>query len=187
MTVGRDIRSMFPTTRYLTVVLGPPIEREGELPERIPSKHVSWMPMSSFTIELRPPVPPAPYPQENISLSDLNLRELLDNFQQEYDIIYHIGGKTFCYYPASIVTVLNDIDWELQLIKKRESHLVSLSGYTVLELLFDDGKAVFYDPVERAHNSAAKPIDDAFDPINLEKAFKECLDSIWYLIYHSKR
>jgi hypothetical protein len=138
--------------------------------------------MSVFRIEFDPPVPPAPRPFAPLSWDKLQYQKIAEAFPQEYDIAYWIDDRQFRYYPASIVTAINDIQLELDLIRERNNHYMTLSGYTVLELRFSDGRARFYDPVGVGKDRKDKPIGTDFDATAIERAFKSAIDSLLFLV-----
>jgi hypothetical protein len=139
------------------------------------------MPMSNFVIEFRPALPPAPGSQGDISLKSVQVDKVLNAFPQPYDVWYDINGSRYCYYPTSILTMLNDIHLEWELIRKRESHNMTLVGYTVLEMTFTGETICFFDPVERAQGRG-EPIGGEFAADVIEKTFKSALDALWSLI-----
>lgn len=138
--------------------------------------------MSCFTIELEPNVPPAPYSPPAISIDEIVPRRIFYEEENTYDVRYKIDGRTFCYYPASLLTVFYDLFNEWELSKSRTSHNMTLSGYTTLELVFTDGQACFYDPVERARDQKTKPVGEPFDPHLVEQTFKAAVEGLWFLI-----
>ena len=138
--------------------------------------------MSEFRIEFDPPVPPAPHRYSKISLDRLQCDQITRAFSQEYDVIYCIDDKQFRYYPASILTVINDIHWEWEFAKRRESHNMTLSGYTVLDLVFTGEKAQFFDPITPSQSSGKNPVGSEISAGATEVAFKSALDTLLYLI-----
>jgi hypothetical protein len=76
---------------------------------------------------------------------------------------------------------MGDLYFEWECAKKRLSHLMSLSGYTVLEVVYKSGSAEFFDPADFGINR--KPISGLkVDPINLENSFRDAAAAVWELI-----
>lgn len=137
--------------------------------------------MNHFKIMLDPPIPRAPGVYPKISLDMIDLDKTIQAVSQEYNIYYLAAGRYFTYYPASILTIINDIDLEFTLIQKRKSHLMSLSGYTILEMVFTGERVYLFEPFD-VLGSEKKPIGAAFEASYIEQAFKVTLDSLWHLI-----
>ena len=103
--------------------------------------------MSNFSIFFHPPLPSVEIKTTDLSLEALNVRLVLDKYPVYHSIVYTIDGAKFEYYPASVITVLNDLHLELKMLEERRSHHMTLSGYTVLEVRYQNEMAQFYDPL----------------------------------------
>ncbi|CAN0416653.1 unnamed protein product, partial [Phaeothamnion confervicola] len=137
---------------------------------------------STFLIAFEPPILPAetvPVPE---SLEGLDWTEILAVHTQYYDVLYRIDGKLFCYYPADVVTVLSDLHFEWQCARKRQSHVVTLSGYTVLDIDFQGETARFYDPLERSLGSERQSIGGEFSAESIEFGFRSASAAVWNLM-----
>lgn len=138
--------------------------------------------MNGFEVEISPPLPSVPDGKCIMSIQDMDLGKIYESFPQEYFIKYHVNDLTYCYYPSSIVTIINDIFWELDLIKERKTHEMTLSGYCVLEMVFENEQVLFFDPVERTKNALASSIADPFAIEAVEKQFKMAANSLSHLV-----
>lgn len=84
----------------------------------------------------------------------------MNQYHKEHDIIYFVNDRSFRYYPASLVTILNDLYQELESAQNGESHMMTLSGYTVLEIQFRVGKAIFFDPLRHSLEGRNEPLGE---------------------------
>ena len=104
--------------------------------------------------------------------------ELLTTLPQEYNIMFYVEGKLYCYYPSSLATALNDLLWEWDRAKSCKSHEVTLSGYTVLDIVFHDKIVDIHDPLDR------RMVDNASVPlVSIESSFYQsevrgCLNAV---------
>lgn len=133
--------------------------------------------MSEFQITFAPPLPPVVAIDPPMRLDHVDVATITARYRTEHDVLYSIGGMVFAYYPASILTVLNDLHLEWCLIRERGSHDVTLSGYTVLEAVFDKGYFQFRTP---AWPSA--PVCGRFDAAYLERKFRGAVSEVWGLV-----
>lgn len=101
----------------------------------------------AFSIEIQPSVPAESEVCLPADFSNLDYEAILRQHSEEYDVLYHVDGQIFGYYPSSVVTVLNDLHWEWEQTRDRLSHSMTLSGYTVLTIEFIGDLAFFSDPV----------------------------------------
>jgi hypothetical protein len=138
--------------------------------------------MSTFRIEFDPPVPAPWRSYSEISLDRLPYEQIYRAFIQEYDTIYWIDDVSFRYYPASILTVINDIHSEWELIKRRESHQMTLSGYAVLDLFFTREGVQFRHNVGPVGRRRSQPVGATFGASKIETSFKLALDSLLCLV-----
>ena len=106
------------------------------------------------------------------SIIDIDVKSINKNYKIEHRLEYRIGKNVFTYYPASIITILNDLDLELCLIKKRISHSMTLSGYEVLRMEIDSDKATLFDPTSR---SGSNKIAGVFLVDELESKFQKSI------------
>lgn len=98
---------------------------------------------------------------------------------KKYDVRYLVDGRVYGYYPASLLTVLNDLAQELELCERRESHEMTLSGYTVLILEFDEAGGTFSDPVVRGARPAGGQIGEPMAQEEICAAFRSAVHDIW--------
>jgi hypothetical protein len=75
------------------------------------------------------------------------------------------------------LTVLNDLHLEWMNIRSRNSHDVTLAGYTVLEAVFEEGGFQFRDPPW-----PPTPVGDRFDAGYLEETFKTAAGRVWAVV-----
>jgi hypothetical protein len=137
--------------------------------------------MSSFVIAFVPPLQPKERYAFPPSFSELNVERIQAAYSEEHRIEYIVNGEMFTYYPASILTILNDLDLELELIRSREDHLMTLSGYTVLRSEFHDEMTWIIDQVARGPDGHDKVIGD-FPASELEAQFQNALSVVWGVI-----
>lgn len=97
------------------------------------------------------------------------------------DIQYEIGTHTFGYYPAAPIVILNDLISELQLVKSRSSHDMTLSGYKILEMDVVGTNVILYDPVATVQNGYRKAIERPLDVTKVEQAFEKAIGAVWRL------
>lgn len=106
---------------------------------------------------------------------------------QEFDIEYRLGQSIVAYYPSSIANVLADLMEERELLRSRQSHVIRLSGYPVLDVCVSGEVALFYYPHERSLGKDKKPIERAFDIIEVEREFDAAIDATWAVIEEAFR
>lgn len=144
---------------------------------------ISWyfgrtLNVSTFRIEFEPRLPKAETKTTSLSLDHLDVGRILTGHTQEYDVRYRIDQKTIGYYPASIITVLNDMYEEWTLARSRTSHTMTLSGYPVLQVEYDGETALFLDLVQFLKYGIRKPIADPISALDVEAAFRSALEHI---------
>lgn len=133
--------------------------------------------MSKFAIAFNPPLPSTVPIDPPLGIGDLNAPAIITRYDTEHNVVYSIDEKKFCYYPSSILTVLNDIHLEWMCIRERRSHDVTLSGYTVLEAAFEKGSFQFFNPAW-----PPTPVGDRFDTLYLEDQFHLAIAAVWGLV-----
>lgn len=136
--------------------------------------------MATFKIEIDPAMPESAQVAP-MSLEDIDAGNVLDHHPEQYDIIYHLDGRSFRYYSADILTILNDLHQEWELVRSRTPHLMTLSGYTVLEITFEGESAVFLDPVDGLANEK-KRIGDPIWVVAVEEAFHSATEQVLSVI-----
>lgn len=87
-----------------------------------------------------------------------------------YDVRYVICGERFQYYPAPILSVINDLDLELTLVRDRQSHEMTLSGYAVLNVDFVKDGALFRRIGSRSTTLMCDPIQASHMEMKLSRA-----------------
>lgn len=137
--------------------------------------------MTEFAIEFDPKIPGDATGKIDYDLSTLQAKVIMSTIPTEYNLIYVIDGTRFFYYPANILTVLNDLDLELSLVRDRRAHGVTLSGYTVLEIKFENECAHFFDPVGGVGYSRRK-IGTGVDAAELENELMYSIARVWNYI-----
>lgn len=80
--------------------------------------------------------------------------------QPDYDLRYVIGGKLFCYYPASLATLLGDLLGELEALESGKAHNVSMSVYTLLLAEITGDTVTFRDPGPEGNVIGKVPVTD---------------------------
>lgn len=130
--------------------------------------------MSEFSIAFDPPLPTAIIMEPPLRLDELDVGAVRAGYPTEHDVLYSIDRRVFAYYPASILTVLNDIHLEWTLIQERSTHDVTLSGYTVLKAIFEQGGFQFHDPPW-----PPTPVGAPFDAAYLEDRFQAATAAVW--------
>lgn len=133
--------------------------------------------MSRFLITFDPPLPLAVTAEPPLDLAGVDVIAVAAGYPHEHNILLSIDGRIFAYHPASILTVLNDIHLEWMLIRQRVSHDVTLSGYTVLEAIFERESVQFRNP-------AWPPamVGNKFDATCLEDVFQAAAARVWGLV-----
>jgi hypothetical protein len=136
--------------------------------------------MDKFIIEITPELPKL-ISDEIISSDYINLidtKVVLAELSDQYEIIYHLAGNSYRYYPASILTILNDLHIEWELIRSRVPHAMTLSGYTVLAIDFVGEAALFADPLDRSTSGASKRIGEPIWVLSVEEAFRIAIERV---------
>jgi len=134
--------------------------------------------VSTFIIEFKPELPKIKRKTASLSLGGLDFQRILTVHTQEYDVTYRIDHRLFCYYPASILTVINDLHQEWELARSRTSHLMTLSGHPVLEVEFDGETALFLDPVQLLGFRVRKPIGEPISSSAVEATFEAAFQHV---------
>lgn len=134
--------------------------------------------MSSFTIEFKPELPKIKRKTASLSLDGLDFGRILTLHPQEYDVTYRIDHQVFGYYPASIVTVINDLHEEWKLARSRTSHIMTLSGSPVLEIEFEGETAIFLDPSQLLGFRVRKPVGEPMSALGVEATFEAALQHV---------
>jgi len=129
----------------------------------------------SFQIEITPALPRAKS-SKAISLDGLDHGTILDKHPEKYDIIYYVAGQRYAYYPSSILTVLNDLYEEWTLIKGRSPHIMTLSGYTVLDMNFVDDSVRFLKPLPGSPVGRVFLCECPYDTV--EQAFRSATEQV---------
>ena len=142
--------------------------------------------MSSFTIEISPKIAPSQKRVNAIEWDAIDVSAASDRFKQ-YDVHYLVDGRVYGYYPASLLTLLNYLAHELELCERRESHEMTLCGYTVLIIEFDDAGATFSDPVTRGSRAAGGQIGEPMDPEDICGAFRSVVRDVWSIMPRIRR
>ena len=109
-----------------------------------------------------------------------------DRFRK-YDVHYVVDGRVYGYYPASLLTVLNDLAQELELCERRESHEMTLTGYTVLILEFGEAGGTFADPVMRGARLTGGQIGEPMDPDDICAAFRSAVRDVWSIMPRTRQ
>lgn len=133
--------------------------------------------MSEFLITFDPPLPAAAAIDPPSKLGHLDSAAVAAGYATEHDILYSIDGRVFAYYPASILTVLNDVHLEWTLIRERSTHDVTLSGYAVLEAIFEQEGFQFRSPAW-----PPDPVGARFDAALLEATFRAAAAEVWGVV-----
>lgn len=133
--------------------------------------------MSRFLITFDPPLPSAVTAEPSLDLAGVDVATVVAAYPHEHNVLISIDESIFAYCPASILTVLNDIHLEWMLIRERVSHDVTLSGYTVLEAIFEQERVQFHSP---AWPPAA--VGDKFDATYLEDMFQAATARVWGVV-----
>jgi hypothetical protein len=129
--------------------------------------------MNNFAIKIEPGLPETPF-HGSISLDEIDAKGILSRHPEKYDIIYNVGGQAYRYYPASILTILNDLHQEWELIRSRKSHAMTLSGYTVLNMDIDGEAVMLRDPL----STIGQPVSDVIWVVAIEEAFREATEKV---------
>lgn len=133
--------------------------------------------MSKFTITFDPPLPRVVAINPPSTLENLDVSAIASGYKTEHNVLYNLDEKVFSYYPATILTILNDIHLEWMLIRGKFTHDVTLSGYTVLEAIFEQDGFQFRDPAW-----PPTPVGERFDAAYLEGKFRITIATVWGLI-----
>lgn len=143
--------------------------------------------MGKFTVEIEPSVPPALVVPSKLSLDGLDYNKVLSNIPGEYNIRYYVEEESFTYYPASILTITNDIFLEWELTQKRESHNMTLSGYTVLTMIFKNDYVYFIDPTSVHNEPEVRQVGGRFDPYIVENMLKKRVEDLLYMLRNASK
>lgn len=142
--------------------------------------------MSTFNIKIVPDIPDYEGVIYFDKINDLSYKYINISFETEYEIIYHIAEESFRYYPSDILTILHDLYHEWQLVRTRTPHLMTLSGYTVLEIDFEGEAVIFKDPVEFSVSGVSKLIGEPVWVLAVEEAFREAIERVLGLVQSAK-
>jgi hypothetical protein len=134
--------------------------------------------MDDFIIQIEPGISNAPL---SLKIHRLNANQWRSAalYETEYNIKYIVIGKVFEYYPSSLSTIYNDIQWEWEKIRNHESHDMTLSGYTVLKLRCVGEVAEIYNPLLRGDPALRDGTLVSVKMRDLEKKFQIARNSIW--------
>lgn len=142
--------------------------------------------MNSFSVEIYPNIPDYFFSQDSIDnfcIDKININKVMEKNIEEYDLIYKVNGMIFRYYPSSILTLINDLDLEMNLFKERSNHIVTLSGYPVLEIDFDGESVLFIDPI-RDGVGERRILGDRFWVFAVEDVIESALNRVKkYVMY----
>lgn len=85
----------------------------------------------TFTVEICPDIPGARSRPHKRDLITLDFHAILSRIPSEYLLSFVVCGKKYCYYPSNILTVYNDIIFELDKAQEVGAHEITMSGYPV--------------------------------------------------------
>lgn len=143
--------------------------------------------VSQFAVVFHPPLPSvAPY-RGSVSLHDVNWGRVAAVISQTYDVEYIVGVARLRYYPASIITVCNDLYEEWNLMKRREDHVLRLSEYPLLDVRFVGDAVDFFYSHEFSLGAARKPISGKYDADSVENVVAGAFQSVWSVIKAAER
>lgn len=138
--------------------------------------------MKPFEIKFDPQIDVNPAKYREGFIEDLDVAAVMASIAGLYNVEYHINGIPYSYYPSSILTVLNDIHLERELMRRRESHHMTLSGYTVLRAEFRGRDIYIFDPVVYGDHASARPPIATMKAEIVDDAFERALDRLYALI-----
>lgn len=142
--------------------------------------------MSKFSIEIIPDIPQPEEPIHFENIDNLSYQDIGISYEEEYEIIYHIGEESFQYYPSGILTILYDLYDEWKLVRSKTPHSMRLSGYTVLEIDFEGEAVIFKDPMEWSRHGVTKKIGEPIWVLAVEEAFRAAIERVIGLIQRAK-
>ena len=136
----------------------------------------------SFEIDIAPHLPVVEITPGSVDFSRLDFARIIENVTGEYDIRFIINERRFSYYPSSVLTVLNDLHLELDLFRLRKPHDVTLSGYTILRVRFEDRSAIFVDPVEELHGDVNRATCGDAIASDVEQKLQSAVRNVWSVV-----
>lgn len=123
----------------------------------------------SFKIVFEPPLELLAAIEPPDTLEGVQVPQELRLREHSYSMSYKIHDRTFSYAPANILTILNDIYLERDLIASLNSHMMRLSGYPVVGILIERNIAQFYEAVRGTQTliPGAICIQDVLDQLQI--------------------
>ena len=142
--------------------------------------------MSRFSISFYPELPREIPDNSEILPAAVDWRRVLNRVTQQFDLEYIVNGRRVRYYPSPIIQTVDDLISELQQIRTRKSHTVLLSGYPVLDVMFEGDLVRFYYAHELAFQQR-KPINGAIHAEEIERALQFSLRQVWSVVRAAER
>jgi hypothetical protein len=101
----------------------------------------------SFDVVIEPAIPAAIEAKE-VQIDPSMYEDIAENVKEEYSLIYVVNGERFGYYPDSILSLIFDIDGEIEKLNAKSSHHIDIGGYQVLFARVDPDRLYFFDPTQ---------------------------------------
>lgn len=133
--------------------------------------------MSSFAVEFDPPLPIPSSTRAHVSLDGIIPCATYYDVAHQVRIMYSVNGMVFSYHPVDPLTGLGDLISELELVRCRHSHDITLAGYTVLIAEICESDILFYDPTDLAEDRVSVGGSVRADLIEHELQF--AINTLW--------
>lgn len=133
--------------------------------------------MCRFAVRINPTMPSFSR-SSSCDVSQFDYDEVTKSAPELYDLHYIIDGNLISYYPSHILSVLNDVNEEVNLFNDGTSHYMTISGYTVLYADISAGLANFYDPVSMDGSRYGTLIGEAINVSEIAVVFRNKSASI---------
>lgn len=130
----------------------------------------------SFMVKLEPEVLARSALNEPLDFRNIDLISIRRKIDAKFEIIYNVDDLWFGYYPSHTINVLGDLNSEWLSAIHRESHVMSLSGYPVLEVVYHGEYATFFCSWETDSGRYAVGTSPAN---HVEREFAAATSALW--------
>jgi hypothetical protein len=134
----------------------------------------------SFKVEVIPILAPSSLLDKPVDWNQVNSIAIFRSISQEFSVVYRVNDRSYAYYPSHILTTLGDLNTEWELSLSRTSHEMTLSGYTILNVKFQGGDAIFFDVDQNVELPSATVYRAAAE--HVEREFARATSLVWNYI-----
>ena len=106
--------------------------------------------MSELSVFIEPFVPPAKEMEALRSLTDEERARIALASFGDYDLVYSIGDQRYGYYPTNLLSVMDDVQDEIDNINSNSSHFIKRAGYPILYADDRGSKLDLFDPADES-------------------------------------